>query len=50
MCHQIFGLQPSLGIGIRTYVRKMEMDEMWPMGLDKMIYGVKTPDFIEMLN
>ncbi len=50
MCHQIFGLQPPLGIGIRTYVRKIKMDEMWPKGLDKMIYGVKMADLIEMLN
>ncbi len=50
MWHQNFGLQPPLGIGIRSYVRKMKMDEMWPMGLDKMTYGVKMPDFIEMLN
>ncbi len=46
MCHQIFVLQPPIGIGIRNYVRNMKMDEMWPMGLFNMTYGVKMPDFI----
>ncbi len=27
-----------------------ELDEMWPVGLDKMTYGVKMSDFIVMLN